>query len=51
MLLVQISAVHCGPQFREGPFQDAVKEINALSPDAIIVFFSGLRLILSLFLP
>jgi len=37
MLLVQISDVHCGPMFNEKTFRTAVKEINALSPDAIII--------------
>lgn len=37
MLLVQISDVHCGPMFRERIFQDAVKEINAMSPDVVLI--------------
>lgn len=37
MLLVQISDIHCGPMFRERVFQDAIKEINAMSPDVILV--------------
>ncbi|MFQ6067972.1 MAG: metallophosphoesterase family protein [Candidatus Bathyarchaeia archaeon] len=37
MLLVQISDIHCGPMFREELLQDAIKEINAMSPDAILV--------------
>jgi 3',5'-cyclic AMP phosphodiesterase CpdA len=37
MLIVQISDVHCGPLFNAGSLCTAVEEINALSPDAIIV--------------
>ena len=37
MLLVQISDVHCGPLFRKTVFLDAVKEINAMSPDVVLV--------------
>jgi putative phosphoesterase len=37
MILVQISDIHCGPQFREKIFNDAVKEINRLEPDGIII--------------
>jgi len=37
MLLVQISDVHCGPQFRAEIFRSAVKEINAMSPDVVLV--------------
>ncbi len=37
MLLVQISDIHCGPMFRKTVFQDAVKEINAMSPDVVLV--------------
>ena len=37
MLIVQISDVHCGPMFDKEAFRTAVKEINALSPDAVVV--------------
>jgi len=37
LLLVQISDVHCGPLFRKTVFLDAVKEINAMSPDVVLV--------------
>lgn len=37
MLLVQISDVHCGPQFQPEVFERAVDEINSLNPDALIV--------------
>lgn len=37
MLLVQISDIHCGPMFRKMVFRDALKEINAMSPDVVLV--------------
>lgn len=37
MLLVQISDIHCGPMFNHDAFLTAVKEINALSPDLIVI--------------
>lgn len=37
MLLIQISDIHCGPMFRKGPFRQAIKEINAMAPDAVLV--------------
>jgi 3',5'-cyclic AMP phosphodiesterase CpdA len=37
MLIVQISDVHCGPMFNYGSFRTAVDEINALSPDVVVV--------------
>jgi len=37
MLLVQISDLHFGPMFRKEMWSKAVEEINALSPDAILV--------------
>ena len=37
MLLVQISDVHCGPMFREETFRSAVREINEMSPDVVLV--------------
>jgi 3',5'-cyclic AMP phosphodiesterase CpdA len=37
MLIVQISDIHVGPEFRDGIFQLGVDEINALKPDALLV--------------
>jgi len=37
MLIVQISDAHCGPMFNYGSFRTAMDEINALSPDAVVV--------------
>lgn len=37
MLLVQISDLHCGPLFRKKVFETAVKEINELRPDVVLV--------------
>lgn len=37
MLLVQISDIHCGPQFCSDVFDTAVDEINDLKPDGVIV--------------
>jgi len=37
MLIVQISDVHCGPMFNKETFCTAIKEINAMSPDAVVV--------------
>lgn len=37
MLIVQISDVHCGPEFKGEIFDTAVEEINSLDPDLIIV--------------
>jgi len=37
MLLVQISDIHCGPMFRKEHLQTAVKEINEMSPDVLLV--------------
>jgi len=37
MLLVQISDIHCGPMFREKAFTSAVKEINEMAPDIVLV--------------
>lgn len=37
MLIVQISDIHCGPMFNYAAFRTAADEINALSPDVIIV--------------
>ncbi len=37
MLLVQVSDIHCGPIFRKETFRSAVKEINEMSPDVVLV--------------
>jgi len=37
MLLVQISDIHCGSMFRKKTLQDALEEINAMSPDVVLV--------------
>jgi Icc protein len=37
MLLVQVSDIHCGPMFNRETFRTAAKEINALSPDVILI--------------
>lgn len=37
MLIVQISDIHCGPMFNYGGFRTAIEEINALSPDLVVV--------------
>ncbi len=37
MLLVQISDVHCGPMFRKQTLRAAIKEINGLHPDVVLV--------------
>jgi len=37
MLIVQISDVHCGLVFNKQIFRTAIKEINAMSPDAVII--------------
>jgi 3',5'-cyclic AMP phosphodiesterase CpdA len=37
MLLVQISDVHFGPMFRKETFELAIKEINEMSPDVVLV--------------
>lgn len=37
MLLVQISDVHCGPMFRRENLRAAIKEINEMSPDVVLV--------------
>jgi len=37
MLLVQISDIHCGPMFSREALRAAVKEINELSPDVVLV--------------
>jgi len=37
MLLVQISDIHCGPIFRKETFSSAVREINEMSPEVVLV--------------
>lgn len=37
MLLVQISDIHCGPMFRRETFRSAIKEVNEMSPDIVLV--------------
>jgi Icc protein len=37
MLLVQISDIHCGPVFRREAFNSAVREINEMAPDLVLV--------------
>jgi len=37
MLIVQISDVHCGPISNKQIFRTAIKEINVMSPDAVVI--------------
>ena len=37
MLIVQISDIHCGPEFQRNVFEEAADEINKLRPDALVV--------------
>jgi len=37
MLLVQISDIHCGPMLRRSTLRAAIKEVNELSPDVVLV--------------
>ena len=37
MLLIHISDIHCGPMFRPDVFRSAIKEINKMSPDVVLV--------------
>lgn len=37
MLLVQLSDIHVGAQFRDDVFEQVISEVNSLKPDAIIV--------------
>ena len=37
LLIVQISDIHVGPEFREETYQRGVEEINALRPDVLLV--------------
>ena len=37
MLLIQISDIHCGQMYKKKIFRSAVKEINDMSPDVVLV--------------
>jgi 3',5'-cyclic AMP phosphodiesterase CpdA len=37
MMIVQLSDIHVGSQFRDDVFEKVIEEVNALKPDAIIV--------------
>jgi 3',5'-cyclic AMP phosphodiesterase CpdA len=37
MLIAQISDVHCGPMFRKEALRTAIKEINEMRPDVVLV--------------
>jgi len=37
MLLAQISDIHCGQMLRKETLRAAIKEINNLSPDVVLV--------------
>ncbi|MGB9713351.1 MAG: metallophosphoesterase family protein [Candidatus Bathyarchaeales archaeon] len=37
MLIAQISDVHCGPMFRKEMLRAAIKEINGMRPDVVLV--------------
>lgn len=37
MLIAQISDVHCGPMLRKGMLKKAIDEINALSPNVVLI--------------
>jgi putative phosphoesterase len=37
MSIVHLSDVHCGPLFDRAALRTAIKEINALSPDAVVI--------------
>lgn len=37
MLIAQISDVHCGSMFRKEKLREAIKEVNKLSPDVVLV--------------
>jgi len=37
MLIAQISDVHCGPMFRKEMLRAAIKEINGMHPDVVLV--------------
>jgi 3',5'-cyclic AMP phosphodiesterase CpdA len=37
MIIVQLSDIHVGSQFKEETFEQVIEEVNALRPDAVIV--------------
>ncbi|MFQ5941462.1 MAG: metallophosphoesterase family protein [Nitrososphaerales archaeon] len=37
MMLVQLSDIHVGPQFKKEIFDEAVHEVNDLNPDAVVI--------------
>jgi 3',5'-cyclic AMP phosphodiesterase CpdA len=37
MLLVQISDIHCGPMFRKESLETAIREINKMCPDVVLI--------------
>ena len=37
MLIVQVSDIHVGPEFRDEIFQKGVEEVNGLNPDVLLV--------------
>jgi 3',5'-cyclic AMP phosphodiesterase CpdA len=37
MIIVQLSDIHVGAQFRDEVFEQVIKEVNGLKPDAVIV--------------
>ncbi len=37
MMIVQLSDIHVGPQFKKDVFERAVKEVNQLDPDTVII--------------
>jgi Icc protein len=37
MLLIQISDIHCGPMFRREALRTAIKEINEMCPEVVLV--------------
>jgi len=37
MLLVQISDIHCGPMFRKEILRAAIREINEMRPDVVLI--------------
>ena len=37
MMLIQLSDIHVGSQFKKQSFDKAVEEVNNLNPDAIVI--------------
>ena len=37
MLIIQLSDIHVGSQFKEETFEQVIEEVNELKPDAVIV--------------